>query len=114
MELKPKRLCFTKRYVWEVTSEKKIDVQEHQATGNCWIKCATFITVSLMSMGTGAAELWMTPALPHLKSTNFKFSVSTEELSWIISLFNTATNSTWTTLLENLTLNKLIINLLQK
>lgn len=41
-----------------------------------------------MSMGTGAAELWMTPALPHLKSTNFKFSVSTEELSWIISLFN--------------------------
>ena len=41
-----------------------------------------------MSMGTGAAELWMTPALPYLKNTKFKFPVSTDELSWIISLFN--------------------------
>ena len=44
MELKPKRYCFKKKYVFDVTNGKEKNVKVHKESGNRWIKYTTFFT----------------------------------------------------------------------
>ncbi|XP_051159119.1 facilitated trehalose transporter Tret1-like isoform X2 [Leptopilina boulardi] len=82
------RSFFKKNYVWKVPSEKNDTSEILGKSKNNWMQYMAVISVSTMSIASGAFEMWLSPALPYIKSTDFKFQVSSDQISWIVSLFN--------------------------
>ena len=44
--------------------------------------------MSLVTFGCGSAEIWTSPALPHLRSNSSEFTITQNQGSWIASLYN--------------------------
>lgn len=82
------RSLFKRNHVWKVPSEKNETSEILEKNGNNWMQFVAVISVSTMSIASGAFEMWLSPALPHIISDDFKFKVTSDEVSWVVSLFN--------------------------
>ena len=47
--------------------------------------------MSLVTFGCASAEIWTSPALPHLRSNNSEFTITSNQGSWIVSVYNVGT-----------------------
>ncbi|XP_051155561.1 facilitated trehalose transporter Tret1-like [Leptopilina boulardi] len=62
--------------------------EQSQSDGNRTQQYFTAVCACTIIAATASYNVWSSPSIPHLTSKKFKFSVTEEQIIWIVSLYN--------------------------
>ncbi|XP_033216757.1 facilitated trehalose transporter Tret1-like [Belonocnema kinseyi] len=90
MKLKSLFLCSNSSEFVLNSSENKIE-KVIRIKGNRLLQYSAVFSASLVTFGFGSAEIWSSPALPHLRSNSSEFTITPSQGSWVASIYNIGT-----------------------
>ncbi|XP_043484609.1 facilitated trehalose transporter Tret1-like [Leptopilina heterotoma] len=69
-----------------IFTKKNTNHRESIIRNRCPLQYPAAITACLIRLGFGTIIYWPSPSIPHLTSSNSKFTITTDEASWVVSL----------------------------